>query len=393
MRRGVLAALVFLAAAGTLSAQEDVLKYGDSVGFFGQGRANRHYEYRCPYCHQDFWIPTGSYSEASTWVSIHKKGHGAGGGAAGPAGGGSSLEETATRAIVEGIKHRDGQLVMMGAGAHLLNGLMNSLFSDLGSNSATLEREREFRAAEERRRLEEIARREEMERMARIARAAGFREDWDRRDAEMIQALDGVFDVVRSPKSTPFFGQPANPTAAPAPIAVQPAPVAPAPAPLPPAPIYPSDVVVLGSDSLSVNPAFLGQGVVRAAETRTYVDGLSRWDIAPDPRTTPDRPRLDALMKLGGLMVDDVKDAVVEGLEVPGLAQARSTYNAVTDFADDLFKKLGSTDFSDPGAVKQWESASEQMGRDLLRDAWGDPSRRHEKYSEVFDQLWTGVRR
>jgi hypothetical protein len=389
MKRGLLASLVLLAAAGSLRAQDDQLIYGDSAGFFGQGRANRHYTYKCSLCGQGFWIPTGSHSEASSWVANHKRGHGVGGGASGPAGGGSSLEESATRAMVEGIKHRDGQLFMMGAGAHLLNGLMNNLFSS-GSGSADLEREREFRAAEERRRLEEIARREEMERMARIARAAEFREDWDRRDAAMAQALDGVFDVVRSPRSTPFFGEPAESAV---PVEAPATPAVPSPVPNVAAPIYSSDVVVLGSDSMTVNPSLLAQGAVRAAETRSHVDGLSRWEFSPDPRTQPERPRLEALKNLGGLMVDDVKEMAIEGLSIPGLSHAVTTYSAVKDFSEDLFKKLGSMDLSDPAEVKKWEFASEQMGRDLLRDAWGDPSRRHEKYSEALEQLWTGVKR
>ncbi|HYE97529.1 MAG TPA: hypothetical protein VEJ18_01410, partial [Planctomycetota bacterium] len=209
----VRALLVVLAAAGAAAA-DDIeaevakLKYGDTVGFFGRGRANRHYEYVCSRCGgKGYWIPTGSHAEAADWVRLHcRQAHGMAGGAASGSGT-TRLNDLAAEAMARGIVERDGEMFAMGASAALLGGLIDGLFSASGPSAADLAHARALREEEERRRLEEIARLEELARRERIVRAAGLREEWDRREAEMSRRLDGVFDVVRRRPDTPFFGE------------------------------------------------------------------------------------------------------------------------------------------------------------------------------------------
>ena len=67
---------------------------------------------------------------------------------------------------------------------------------------------RRQRLEAERRRRAEIARRQRLERLRRerIRRAREMRLDWDRREAEMGERLEGVFDPVIGGSSTAFFG-------------------------------------------------------------------------------------------------------------------------------------------------------------------------------------------
>lgn len=155
----------------------------------------------CGGCNQHF--SNGWANHKANCPAFAKKG-GGGGGSGVP---GLGPMDQALGDIITGRVMKD--TVLKGVVKVGVFGLLDSLLSSGGGSSGeAARREREARA-EEQRRLEAI--RIENERLERIAAAAEMREEWDRRDAEMSERLAGVFDVVPTRRSTPFFGIEGNP--------------------------------------------------------------------------------------------------------------------------------------------------------------------------------------
>ncbi len=408
MRRslaGVLAA--FLAASFCASAGAQDLQSGfDRLRRSVASKVTR----SCPHSGCNFVVHEKP-SVADEWVQRHIRAVHGGSGSGGGGGyqGGGSLEETATRAMVEGIQRRDANLFAMGAGAMIFKGFMDGLFSaDSGPSAEEIEAARRAREEAERRRLEEIARLEEMARKARFEHAAELRADWDERERARSGELSDVLAVIQPRRSTAFFGIEGNPP--PEEVAAALADANPwdaffdgrgANAPpevrvgqsleyrarLPMGPSYSSDVVALTSDQVMVAPEFIGDAQIRAAETAAFEAGLRRFDPVPDPRTrwSGPSPYAEARRNIKGWFVGDLRDAAVDQLTERTGAPLGGPL-AVKNLADRLFAELGDLDLRNPD-VERWGRLPGELGRQFLREAWGDPTLRLEEVAERLKMI------
>jgi len=266
---------------------------------------------------------------------------------------------------------------------------------------AALRAERERQAALARARERQ---RQEQLRQARVRLAARLREDWDRRDAETAQRLEGVFDVTPPPGPSHSLGtedsseaepesrleaSAAEPTSAPTAqqrleARLRSPRCRDVPSPPPQAEI-PSDpltgrLIPIMTNPLSILPT---QGPLHDA-----LRDLA-WQTTVEVR---DHAVLDRLRGVGWEMVGDARDAVFEWMGAPG--RAWTAYSAQTTFADELSKAVSpemAVALRDGRGLGAHEARLDKAQVDLLRDLASDPSKRHENYRKKLRALLTGA--
>ncbi len=273
--------------------------------------------------------------------------------------------------------------------------------------------QREAAARAARQRQEALAaererQRQEQLRQERVRLAAQLRDDWDRRDAEIAERLEGVFDIAVPPGPPHSLGagdlaeeEPALP--APGATGSQPATAAaPAaqqqlearlrsarcrdvPSPAPQVEI-PRDPATGGLASIMLNP-------LSVLSTQGPLHDALRDVALQATAEVRDHAVIANLRGLGWEMVGDVRDAALE--LIPGAGPAYTTHSAQTSFAEDLSKALSpelAVALRDGRGLGAHEARLEKAQTDLLRNLASDPSKRQESFFEKWRALLTGTK-
>lgn len=298
----------------------------------------------------------------------------------GAGGGGAPLDPTGM--MVQGVMNNNLDQFATGFGLLGFQSILGSLFGESSGPSAEeIAAERARRELEERRRMEELRR-------ARVARAARYRAELDRSEAEMSERLAGVFDLP-TPRSTSFFGIPGGadapeedlrdgPNTDPMVVDLRPdhlirrgfgfGPRTPS------GPVYSSDVVVLTSDPVGVNPEFIGASELRAAETAAWArdHSPSGWPArGSDPRqgSWRDVAKERLAEEAKARAAAEFERALREGaqkLGVPNPGRIRDIGGAIDDYARGAVGSLGRA-LDDPGGWQEGEDARVRRLREQVR--------------------------